>query len=274
MNKKLVILTLIIFSSLNVAIASNFEACEKYYNDQKYSTATNCFAELLNYNTNNIQARFYYAASLFFDKQYESSYQQYNYLAQTYPNSQIGEYSKIEAQKVLKKIEHVQKAKENDVGNYIADLDQKTKWYFMPIKVYIQPSPYAQTTYKAFQEWQSKSNDKVKFIYMKSEKNAQIKVYFVNKITNPISKDNLGITYLKYIGNMNTSANIEILQLTDSKQMRSTKQIYPVVLHEIGHALGISGHSKSNNDIMYENNYTNDDHLSNRDINTLKAIYK
>ena len=144
----------------------------------------------------------------------------------------------------------------------------------MPIKVFIQQSPYRQTALKAFQEWQYKSNGKIKFTLAKTEKEAQIKVYFVDKITNPIYHNNLGTTNLKFIKNMNTSAEIEILQRTDSNQMRSHKQIYPVVLHEIGHALGISGHSKSNNDIMYENDYTNDIHLSNRDINTLKEIYK
>lgn len=274
MNIKIFFLITTILLKLNIAFASNFESCEIYYNDQKYNTASKCFSELLNHDNDNIQVRFYYAASLFFDNQYELSYQQYSYLAQKYPNTQIGEYSKTEAQKVLKKIQHVKKSKENDFGNYLKDLDNKTKWYFMPIKVYIQPSPYTQTAIKAFQEWQYKSNNKIKFSYINKENGAQIKVYFVDKITNPISQDNLGVTNLKYIGNMNTSAYIEILKLTDSKQMRSNRQIYPVILHEIGHALGLSGHSKNNNDIMYENNYINDYHLSNRDINTLKAIYK
>ena len=39
---------------------------------------------------------------------------------------------------------------------------------------------------------------------------------FVDKIINPVSKDELGVTYLKYIGNMNTAATIEILKLTNS----------------------------------------------------------
>lgn len=265
---------LIAIMSVNIAFASDFSTCNSYYKDQKYNTAANCFYNLLSYDTNNIQARFYYAASLFFDRQYERSYKEYNYIAQKYPNSQIGEYSKKEAEKVYRKIQYIKASKGNDNGDYLKDLTQKTKWYSMPIKIFVQQSQYRQTTLKAFQEWQYKSERTVKFTLVSSEKDAQIKVYFVDKIEDPISRDDLGITKLKCIGNMNTSAEIEILQRTESKQMRSQKQIYPVVLHEIGHALGMTGHSKNNNDIMYENDYTNDIHLSNRDINTLKKIYK
>lgn len=274
MFKKVLFPIFIVLLTINTAVADNFNTCNTYYKDQKYNTAANCFYNLLKYDTDNVQAHFYYAASLFFDRQYELSYQEYNYIAQKYPNSQIGKYSKNEAEKVYRKIQYLKTSKKMDTGNYLKDLDQKTKWYFMPIKIFVQQSKYRQTALKAFQEWQYKSNGKVKFTIVKTEKEAQIKVYFVDKITNPISHNNLGITNLKYIINMNTSAEIEILQRTDSNQMRSHKQIYPVVLHEIGHALGISGHSKSNNDIMYENDYTNDIHLSNRDIYTLKEIYK
>lgn len=274
MFKKAIFILFILFLSTNKIIANDFNTCNVYYKDQKYNTAANCFNVLLKQDPNNLQAHFYYAASLFFDRQYELAYKEYSYIAQKYPNSQIGEYSKKEAEKVYRKIQHVKTSKNNDTGDYVKDLNKNTKWYFMPIKVFIQQSPYRQTALKAFQEWQYKSNGKIKFTLAKTEKEAQIKVYFVDKITNPISHNNLGITNLKFIINMNTSAEIEILQRTDSNQMRSHKQIYPVVLHEIGHALGISGHSKSNNDIMYENDYTNDTHLSNRDINTLKEIYK
>ena len=74
--KKIFTLLLALFLSNNIVTATSFEACEMYYNDQKYNTASYCFAQLLNIDSNNVQARFYYAASLFFDKQYEASYQQ------------------------------------------------------------------------------------------------------------------------------------------------------------------------------------------------------
>lgn len=254
--------------------AADFKTCNTLYTDQKYPNACNCFKELILNDSNNVQARFYYAASLFFNRQYKESYEQYNYIAQKYPNSQIGQYSKQEAQKVYRRIQNVQQAKQNDTGDYIKDLDQTAKWAKMPIRVWIQDSPYKATAQKAFGEWEVKTGKTVSFVLVSNPNTAQIKLNFVNKITDPVSDNNIGLTNTKTMFNCITSANIQILQKTESGSMKTYNQIYPVVLHEIGHAIGLSGHSTRRNDIMYENNLTNDIHLSNRDINTLKAIYK
>jgi hypothetical protein len=48
-----------------------------------------------------------------------------------------------------------------------------------------------------------------------------------------------------------------------------------ICLHEIGHALGLMGHSTQHNDVMYSSMplSTNDRSLSERDKNTLKHLY-
>ncbi len=272
--KKILLTIFILFTTVKIGYCSDFNTCLILYNDQKYGQSSKCFYHIISSNPNDIQSRFYYAASLYFDRQYNLSYAQYNYIAQKYPNTQIGKYSKGEAAKVYKRVVAINNAKKNDTGSYADRLSVQTKWYKMPVKVWIQPGPYKQTAQNAFYEWQTKSSYLVSFTTVNNPKQAQIKVYFVDKIQNPLSDHNLGLTKLKYIANMNINADIQILQKTDSNNPRSNKQIYPVVLHEIGHALGINGHSNTNNDIMYENNFTNDTHLSNRDINTLRAIYK
>ena len=266
------ILTLILL--ILPATAADFKTCNTFYTDQKYQNACNCFKELVQKDGNNVQARFYYAASLYYNRQFAQSYEQYNYIAQKYSNSQIGQYSKKEAQKVYKRMQSVQQAKQNDTGNYVNNLEKTAKWQKMPIKVWIQDSPYKNTAKKAFGEWEVKSNKTVSFILVPNPNFAQIKVVFVNSISDKFDDSNIGLTTAKISGNTIKSAKVQILQRTDSGKMRTYNQIYPVILHEIGHALGMTGHSTRNNDIMYENNLTNDDHLSNRDINTLKAIYK
>lgn len=271
-NFYIIIFLFILFSTK--ANAQDFNSCKLLYDDQKYNTSVDCFYNYLQSRPQDTQARFWYAAALFFDRQYNMSYSQYNYIAQKYPNSEIGRYSQQEAQKVYQKMQYVKQSKANDKGSYINSLTYKTKWYNSPIKVWIQSSPYSMTAKRALGEWQYKSSGTVKFAYVTDPKRAQIKIYFVNKINQPVSDQNIGLTSLKYIGNMNLSANIQILQRTDSGKMRTYGQIYPVILHETGHALGMSGHSSSNNDIMYENNYTNSSHLSQKDVNTLKMIYK
>ena len=47
-----------------------------------------------------------------------------------------------------------------------------------------------------------------------------------------------------------------------------------IALHEIGHALGINGHSSDSKDIMFMSVDKNQTTLSRRDVETLKALYK
>ncbi len=63
----------------------------------------------------------------------------------------------------------------------------------------------------------------------------------------------------------------------------SDKELYNTALHEIGHALGIMGHSYSSDDLMYmasdNNNFytpyrSSFQYLSSQDINTIKLLYK
>lgn len=63
--------------------------------------------------------------------------------------------------------------------------------------------------------------------------------------------------------------NVKITKnLTDEQSKIKIKEI---TMHQIGHALGIYGHSSNPNDIMYENFAV--DKLSERDKNTIKFIY-
>ena len=51
-------------------------------------------------------------------------------------------------------------------------------------------------------------------------------------------------------------------------------ELLSIILHEIGHALGIGGHSRNLNDVMYysTNNYKNGE-ISKKDVNTVVKIY-
>ena len=64
----------------------------------------------------------------------------------------------------------------------------------------------------------------------------------------------------------------------------SDKELYNTILHEIGHALGIMGHSYSTEDLMYMSTNENTSfyapyrssfqYLSSKDINTIRLLYK
>lgn len=51
------------------------------------------------------------------------------------------------------------------------------------------------------------------------------------------------------------------------------QQLYETMLHEMGHALGLAGHSPYEDDIMYYRGTSKTDGLSERDRATLRALY-
>lgn len=262
-----------VFSKAPSFSQETFEKCKILYTDSKYNIASKCFYDRIKADSNDIQSRFWYAASLYFDRKYYLAYEQYNYIAQKYPNSNVGRYSLQEAEKVKKRIQDIQKAKSNDTGTYLNELDKISKWNNMPVRVWIEPCTYTDTAKKAFGEWQTKTNNKVSFVFVKNPNSANIRMEFVDRLRKSDSAYNLGFTALKFSGKKNIIAKIEILQRTESNSYKTNSQLYGVMLHEIGHALGISGHSSRNNDIMFPNDFTNDVHLSQRDINTIMSIY-
>ena len=93
----------------------------------------------------------------------------------------------------------------------------------------------------------------------------------------------MGYTTPKTTGRKLQKMTITIYDKNPRGEYFSDKEIYNTVLHELGHALGIMGHSYSSSDLMYQqtqNNrsifalYREDFHyLSGNDVNTLKLLY-
>lgn len=55
---------------------------------------------------------------------------------------------------------------------------------------------------------------------------------------------------------------------------RSPQQLLGTARHELGHALGLWGHSRDRRDVMYEAAVAHPAHLSIRDLNTLVKVYE
>lgn len=165
-----------------------------------------------------------------------------------------------------------------------------------PLKVYISnennenyPDYYNSEVLKAFGQWTASSGF-IPFTFINSEKAAQIilrfkkspttncsdnKCKYVIAHTNPVIKKR----YLKQM-------IITIYDRDANGSFFSDKELFSTVLHEIGHALGIMGHSYSTDDLMYMANRTNSkenvlfvkyrsdfQYISPQDINTLKLLY-
>lgn len=139
------------------------------------------------------------------------------------------------------------------------------------IKVYIPTKhEYSSLMKKAFNEWESASKGKVKFLYVSSPKQAQDIVVF----NDMFSGSELGMTTAKQTAicispqvkrvngetqeycppNSLSYINVTIITIASknphSYEKMNNQDIYLVMLHEIGHSLGLN-HTNNPNDLMY-----------------------
>lgn len=157
-------------------------------------------------------------------------------------------------------------------NTYINELSEYALWKNSKrIKVWVQPCTYKQTVLNAFREWMTAGGGCIKFVDANSANNADIKVYFVPQFNDRKA----GVTEHISVGKYMHSATVKI-RYTDyynPKRLLSKDEVYAVAVHEIGHALGILGHSSNRNDIMYPTTDIIGIHASNRDVNTIRQFY-
>lgn len=158
-------------------------------------------------------------------------------------------------------------------ATYINEMTKYAVWKNpKKISVWVQPCRYKSTVYNAFKEWIVASGGCVKFVEANSEKTANIRVYFV-----PELGKNAGLTTTKSeTSGKNLMSAIVQLRYTNfynEDKLVTNDMMFKVALHEIGHALGILGHSSNKNDIMYPRTDSIGIHASDRDVNTIRAFY-
>lgn len=140
------------------------------------------------------------------------------------------------------------------------------------IRTYIPPNHKRTVMMKhAFERWTRLTNRKVMFYYVSSPNAAQLKVNFVNKIPN--ADREIGLTQSYFTSTDKISrAEIFIAENTADGRQLNNDAVFTVMLHEIGHALGIGEHSNNPESIMYA---TEDDkqEILQSDLQNLYKIY-
>lgn len=134
---------------------------------------------------------------------------------------------------------------------------------------------------RAFKEWQEASEGQFTFKKV-SGKNADILVHTAYKLPEDnmyVTKDSAAVTIPNIKNDKLKNMDIYIKTLDKSGMRLPDNKVYPLLLHEIGHALGIGGHSANPNDIMYHDGDkvlqgAAKKSISRRDVNTLDLLYK
>lgn len=168
--------------------------------------------------------------------------------------------------------------KQDNYLNYAIDSNGKlVRWNKKKITVFVSESEYKNTIYKALSTYNSTFEKYFTFYLAKDRENSDIKIDVVNHFSSNDNKDSIymaGITNNSFSGSDKhlTNSHIQILSKKPNSNKKITdSEVYRVVLHELGHALGIIGHSPNNNDVMFASESVNK--LSLRDIATIKLMY-
>lgn len=149
------------------------------------------------------------------------------------------------------------------------------------------PNYYIPTIKKAFMQWQGSTGGFIKFIFQNSN-DANIFVSINPQDTSKTCRGNdckyvVAYTTPTIKGDKLQKMDIKFYDSNNLGMPFGQRELYNTALHEIGHSLGIMGHSFNKDDLMYmENNqekisdtYRSDFQLiSPRDLNTLNLLYK
>lgn len=176
-------------------------------------------------------------------------------------------------------------------SNYVSDVTGMGRivWPLdkMPLKVYIEDGSgtpgyrdyYPDMMRKAFNEWQEKTNGKVSWQEVFSPQQANITCVWtaVAKPNGPgveagETKSTVGVN--RFTGEqVIMRSRISVLTSLMGRNFSDT-DTYKTCLHEVGHAIGMEGHSNQPSDIMYAVlNDAQTPYLKDRDINTITALY-
>lgn len=173
--------------------------------------------------------------------------------------------------------------------NYYAYItsEGKTRWQKerLPLKIYIADgagvngfrNSYEKTLRDAFANWSGQTGNLVSFQFVKSRNGADIECIFTNDFSKVGSPAEGGEAQMIYNKDGMKHCTLVLLTVHATNTLNPTdNEIWVVSLHEIGHTLGLMGHSPNPDDIMFctvpDTELRRPD-LSQRDLATLKQLY-
>jgi len=169
-------------------------------------------------------------------------------------------------------------------GDYMTDTTQIGLYRWpdsrMPITVFIE-SGSAVNGYRpefdevlryAFQEWMTATEEKIKFDFLTKRDGAELIVTWTDDMHAPELKAEAGKASVRQDSDGIKSGTILLLTVSPFQEgPLQCDVLHNICLHEIGHSLGLMGHSPNTDDIMYPLPTAN--RITPRDARTLHVVY-
>ncbi|CAN5222723.1 hypothetical protein BH10CYA1_BH10CYA1_07290 [soil metagenome] len=154
----------------------------------------------------------------------------------------------------------------------------------IPIKIFVNNgekvhgyhASYSNELQKALKDWEDASQGKVKFVQVDSPETASIRFSWSDNPSDVSNAAEGGEALLRPMGNTMAAVKLTVLTVEIDQGIHLNDQLIRYICtHELGHALGIAGHSPSPKDIMYSSLPLDYERLkiSDRDAKTLQKLY-
>ncbi|MEB3286003.1 MAG: matrixin family metalloprotease [Vampirovibrionales bacterium] len=290
--------------------AGNFESGLAAYQQRQYSIAIPLLRAAVADDPNDPNRRYYLADALLKNNNIGEAQLEYARILEIAPDTQAGRFSRVALANIttyalatnqkwqLGSTQATGSSKSDRLlgvsaggDSYIdevTDGGQYVRWsMLMPLKVYVERSPrgishfqpgFVSTISQAMETWKRALGGQLNFMMVPTADQADIKVEWVNSIDeHGFTKDNVisftaGLTSPLIQSNILKEMRVRVATLDIQKRPQDQEGIYRTVVHELGHALGLLGHSTKKGDLMYVQN--NDvSTLTTRDINTIRRLY-
>ncbi|MCA9799526.1 MAG: matrixin family metalloprotease [Cyanobacteria bacterium HKST-UBA04] len=128
---------------------------------------------------------------------------------------------------------------------------------------------------RAMADWQAVLGDRLQLVEADNAWQADVVLDWLAHIygtkDHPVDEQTAGINLRETMGDTVTRNDIRIALFDHTNQPIPSEQLYGIVLHELGHMLGITGHSRNPQDVMYPTSMATA--LSEGDKATMRALY-